>query len=114
RAQQDAAGWRELEQKNAAERRVGILGAGALGQDAGRKLKGMGFDVALWSRGERTVEELTSYAGTAGLPALLGRSEILICLLPLTAATEGILNTSTFTLLPRGAALINAARGGHL
>jgi glyoxylate/hydroxypyruvate reductase len=114
RAQQEAADWRELEQKNAAARRVGILGAGALGQDAGRKLKGLGFDVALWSRSERTVEGLASYAGAAGLPALLGRSEILVCLLPLTSQTEGILNASTFTLLPTGAALINAARGGHL
>ncbi len=114
RAQQEAAEWRELEQKNAVARRVGILGAGALGQDAGRKLKGLGFAVALWSRSERTVEGLASYAGAAGLSALLGRSEILVCLLPLTAETEGILNTSTFTLLPKGAAVINAARGGHL
>jgi glyoxylate/hydroxypyruvate reductase A len=114
RAQQQAADWRELDQKNAVERRVGILGAGALGQDAGRKLKGLGFDVALWSRSEKAVEGLRSYAGAAGLPALLGRSEILVCLLPLTAETEGILNTSTFTLLPQGAALINVARGGHL
>ena len=114
RAQQEAVVWRELAQKNAAERRVGILGAGALGQDAGGKLKGLGFDVALWGRSGRTVEGLTSYAGAAGLPALLGRSEILVCLLPLTPETEGILNTRTFTLLPKGAALINAARGGHL
>jgi glyoxylate/hydroxypyruvate reductase A len=114
RAQQEAGVWRELEQKNAAERPVGILGFGALGQDAGCKLKGLGFDIAYWSRTERTVEGLTGYAGAAGLPALLERSEILVCLLPLTAETQGILNTSTFALLPRGAALINAARGGHL
>jgi glyoxylate/hydroxypyruvate reductase len=114
RGQQAAADWRELDQKNAIERCVGILGAGALGQDAGRKLKGLGFDVALWSRSEKVVEGLRSYAGAAGLPALLGRSEILVCLLPLTAETKGILNTSTFTLLPKGAALINVARGGHL
>jgi glyoxylate/hydroxypyruvate reductase A len=114
RAQQQAGIWRELEQKNAAERHVGILGAGALGQDAGRKLKGLGFDVALWSRGDKTVAGLASYAGPAGLPALLGRSEILVCLLPLTAGTEGVLNASTLALLPKGAALINAARGGHL
>ena len=114
RAQQEAAVWRELAQKNAAERCVGILGAGALGQDAARKLKRLGFDVALWSRSERAFEGLASYAGAAGLTALLGRSEILVCLLPLTPETEGILNTSTFTLLPKGAALINAARGGHL
>jgi glyoxylate/hydroxypyruvate reductase len=114
RAQQQAADWRELEQKNAAARRVGILGAGALGRDAGRKLNGLGFDVALWSRSGKAVEGLRSYAGAAGLPALLGRSEILVCLLPLTVETEGVLNNSTFALLPKGAAVINAARGGHL
>ena len=102
RAQQEAGIWRELEQKNAAERPVGILGSGELGQDAGRKLKGLGFDVALWGRRQRTVEGLRGYAGSTGLPALLGRSEILVCLLPLTAETEGILNASTFAHAAEG------------
>jgi glyoxylate/hydroxypyruvate reductase A len=114
RAQQEEGVWREFDQKNAAERSVGILGFGELGQDAVRKLKGLGFDVALWRRRQRTVEGLRGYAGSAGLPALLSRSEILVCLLPLTAETEGILNASNFAMLPKGAALINAARGSHL
>jgi len=114
RTQQETGIWLELDQKNAAERTVGILGFGALGQDAGRKLQGLGFNVALWGRRQRTVEGLRGHAGRAGLPALLGRSEILVCLLPLTAETEGILNASTFAMLPKGAVLINAARGGHL
>lgn len=114
RAQQQAGIWRELEQKNAGERRVGILGFGEIGQDAARKLKRLGFDLALWGRREKTVDGLAGYAGAAGLPALLGRSEILVCLLPLTAETEGILNADTFALLPPGAGLINAGRGGHL
>ena len=114
RAQQEKGLWLELDQKNAAERTVGILGFGALGQDAGRKLEGLGFDVALWGRRQRTAEGLRGYAGSAGLPALLGRSEILVCLLPLTAETEGILNAGTLAMLPKGAALINAARGRHL
>jgi glyoxylate/hydroxypyruvate reductase A len=114
RAQQEAGIWRELDQKNATERPVGILGFGELGQDAGRKLKGLGFDVAFWTRTPKSVAGFRGYAGEAGLAALLGRSEILVCLLPLTAATEGILNSATFGMLPRGAALINAARGQHL
>jgi len=112
--QQEKGVWRELDQRNAIERSVGILGCGELGQDAARKLQGLGFDVALWGRRQRTVEGLRGYAGSAGLPALLGRSEILVCLLPLTAETGGILNARTFAMLPKGAALINAARGGHL
>jgi len=114
RTQQESAIWRELDQKNAAKRTVGILGFGELGRDAARKLQGLGFDVALWGRRPRAVEGLRGYAGSSGLAALLGRSEILVCLLPLTAETEGILNTRTFSLLPRKAAVINAARGGHL
>ena len=114
RTQQQAVVWRELDQQNAVERRVGILGLGELGRDAAKKLRALGFDVAGWSRGERTVPGVASYAGANGLPQLLGRSEILVCLLPLTAETEGILNGSTLALLPKGAALVNAARGAHL
>jgi glyoxylate/hydroxypyruvate reductase A len=114
RAQQEAGIWRELDQNNAVERTVGILGVGELGQDAARKLSRLGFDVALWGRRPRSVEGLLSYYGSAGLPALLGRSHILVCLLPLTDATAGILNARTFAMLPKGAALVNAARGGHL
>src|SRR6266567_7511854 len=113
-AQQRAGIWEEREQKNAAERPVGILGFGTLGQDAGRKLKGLGFDVAGWSRGPKEIPGFATYAGPAGFDAMLGRSEILVCLLPLTAETTGILNAAAFALLPRGAGLVNAGRGGHL
>jgi glyoxylate/hydroxypyruvate reductase A len=113
-AQQHAREWRELEQKNAAERPVGILGFGTLGQDAGRKLKSLGFPVAGWSRSAKAVAGFETHAGAAGLNALVAGSEILVCLLPLTAATEGILNSSLFARLPHGAGLVNAGRGGHL
>jgi len=114
RTQQQDRLWRELDQKNAADRRVGILGFGELGRDAAKKLKALGFDVAAWSRSEKTLVGVESHAGAGGLPHLLGRSEILVCLLPLTAETEGILNARNLALLPRGAALVNAARGAHL
>jgi glyoxylate/hydroxypyruvate reductase A len=113
-AQQRAREWRELEQKNAAERPVGILGFGTLGQDAGKKLKALGFPVAGWSRSAKAAKGFATHAGAAGLDALVAGSEILVCLLPLTAATEGILNKALFARLPRGAGLVNAGRGGHL
>ncbi len=113
-AQQHAVAWEEREQKNAAERPVGILGFGALGQDAGKKLKTLGFDVAGWSRSAKEVPGFEAFAGHEGFDALLARSEILVCLLPLTAETRGILNAAAFARLPRGAALVNAGRGGHL
>ena len=114
RAQQEAAVWRELDQPNAVDRRIGILGLGELGQDAAKKLKTLGFDVAGWSRSEKNLTGIASYAGAPGLSQLLSRSEILVCLLPLTTETEGILNSSAFAILPRDAALINAARGAHV
>jgi len=113
-AQQRAGIWEEHEQKNAAERPVGILGFGTLGQDAGRKLKALGFDVAGWSRGQKQIAGFVTYAGSAGFDAMLARSEILVCLLPLTAETTGILNAAAFARLPHGAGLVNAGRGGHL
>jgi glyoxylate/hydroxypyruvate reductase len=114
RTQQQDRVWRELDQKNAVARRVGILGFGELGRDAAKKLRTLGFDVAAWSRGEKTVAGIESYAGAEGLRLLLARSEILVCLLPLTAETEGILNARNLALLPRGAALVNVSRGAHL
>lgn len=114
RAQQAAAEWREHDQKNAAERSVGILGFGTLGQDAAAKLKVLGFDVAGWSRSGRDVPGLATYGGGGGLDALLRRSEILVSLLPMTAETEGILDAGLFARLPRGAGIINAGRGRQL
>lgn len=106
--------WREIEQKNAGERRVGILGFGEIGEATGRRLAALGFPVSGWSRRERTIPGFTLYAGSEGLPRLLAESEILVCLLPLTAETEGILNARSFARLPRGAGLVNAGRGPHL
>src|SRR4051794_26489487 len=111
--QRDAV-WRELEQKNAAERPVGILGFGTLGQDSGRKLQALGFDVAGWSRGEKSVPGFQTFAGADGLDLLLRRSEIVVCLLPLTEQTRGILNAQAFARMPRRAGVVNAGRGGHL
>ncbi len=106
--------WRELPQKNAAERSVGILGFGEIGRNAAHKLAALGFPVTGWGRSPKTVAGFTVHAGSAGLEALLEKCEILVCLLPLTAQTEGILCARTFAALPRGAGLVNAGRGGHL
>jgi glyoxylate/hydroxypyruvate reductase A len=104
-------------QPGAHEVRVGIMGLGVLGQDAARKLKVMGFDVAAWSRSPREVEDVQSFSGESGLTPFLARTDILVCLLPLTEATRGILNGSLFERLARdgklgGPILINAGRGG--
>jgi glyoxylate/hydroxypyruvate reductase len=114
RAQQAAGEWRELTQKNTAERRVGILGFGTLGQAAGRTLRALGFAVTGWSRTAKTVPGFATYAGAAGLDHMLARSDILVCLLPMTPETENILNAGLFAQLPPGAGLVNAGRGRQL
>jgi glyoxylate/hydroxypyruvate reductase len=114
RAQQAEALWRERPQPNADERRVGILGLGALGSEAALRLKVLGFDVAGWSRTERPQKGFPCFCGEAGLQALAQRSEILVCLLPLTRETENILDQRLFAAMPKGGSIVNAGRGAHL
>jgi glyoxylate/hydroxypyruvate reductase A len=90
------------------------MGLGNLGADCARTLSLVGFDVAGWSRRPKEVENVTTFAGPEGLAPFLARSEILVCLLPLTPATRGILNAELFARLPEGACVVNAARGEHL
>ncbi|UCF95395.1 MAG: glyoxylate/hydroxypyruvate reductase A [Desulfobacterales bacterium] len=94
--------------------RIGILGLGQLGADAARKLCHLGFQVGGWSRTSRKIPGVSTFAGNEALDNFLSQTNILICLLPLTPATEGILNLTTFAKLPAGAYVINAARGAHL
>jgi|SRR5690554_188491 len=105
--------WREIPAVPAHQRRIGILGLGVLGQDAARMLVRFGFDVAGWSRTPKEIEGVTCFHGPEGLDQMLARTDILVCLLPLTPATRGILNGELFAKLPRGACLINVGRGGH-
>jgi glyoxylate/hydroxypyruvate reductase A len=97
-----------------AERRVGVLGLGEVGGAAAAALAGLGFAVSGWSRTAKRIAGVASFTGVDGLAAMLAQTDILVCLLPLTAATRGILCADTFARLPRGAALVNAARGAHL
>lgn len=113
-AQQREKHWEQLLTPLAPDRKVGILGLGVLGADAAEKLAYLGFDVAGWSRSQKNLPGIESYAGEDGLRAFLRRTEILVCLLPLTESTKGILNSETLGLLPQGASLINVARGGHM
>ena len=113
-AQQREGLWRKLSYPLAKDRRIGIMGMGVLGSDAASRLIGLGFDVAGWSRAPKQLPGLTSFHGDDGLIPFLNRSEILVCLLPLTPATTGIINAHTLAALPRGATVINAARGGHV
>jgi glyoxylate/hydroxypyruvate reductase A len=106
--------WHERPQKSAGECRIGILGLGQYGADAALKLKALGFDVAGWSRRPKAIEGIRCFDGAAGLGDMLARTDILVCLLPLTPETTGILDAKAFAMLPKGASVINVGRGAHL
>ena len=113
-AQQRQQTWREIQSTQAAKRRVGVMGLGLLGQAVLERLKAFGFPLAGWNRSPRTIKDVSCYAGGPALSDFLVRTDILVCLLPLTSETRGILNRSLFAALPRGAQLVNVGRGGHL
>jgi len=111
REQQPEARWHRYRQYMASDHTVGLLGLGALGTDAARKLLALGFKVAGFSRRPKKVEGVECFVE---LDSFLEKTNVLVCLLPLTAKTKGILNSKTLSLLPKGSGLINVARGAHV
>lgn len=111
RAQQSRSEWRRFKQYLASDRTVGLLGLGELGSDAARKLLALGFRVAGYSRRPKEIEGVQSFTD---LDAMLPLCNAVVCLLPLTAQTRGILDGRTFSLVKKHAAIINVARGAHL
>jgi glyoxylate/hydroxypyruvate reductase A len=109
--------WQPKFQWPASAVSVGIMGHGTLGADAADALKRIGFRVAGWSRSRRQIDGIECFHGKPQLEPFLHRTDILVCLLPLTPDTRGILNRDLFAKLnrngPVGApVLINAGRGG--
>jgi glyoxylate/hydroxypyruvate reductase A len=96
-------------------RRVGIMGLGRLGGAAAEDLARLGFQVAGWTRQRRVdIQEVNCYTGEAGLSEFLARTDILVCMLPLTPATRHIVNGKLLSSLPKGAAFINVGRGAQV
>lgn len=106
--------WEPIDLVPASARRVGVMGLGQLGQAVLKALRPFGFSLSAWSRSHHQLEGVSCHAGEAEMSTFLQSCEILICLVPLTIETRGILCRDTLSRLPRGAALINVGRGGHL
>ncbi|MFT4014759.1 MAG: glyoxylate/hydroxypyruvate reductase A [Paracoccus sp. (in: a-proteobacteria)] len=103
--------WRAGVNVPASARRVGVMGLGNLGQAVLRALRPFGFDLAGWSRSPREIEGVACFTD---LDAFLARTDILLCLLPLTAETTGMLDAALFAKLPMGARLVHLGRGRQL
>jgi glyoxylate/hydroxypyruvate reductase len=114
RRQQQEGQWRPLPVRPAGERRVGVLGLGSLGQAVLAQLAGFGFECAGWSRSRHALDGVQCHAGADELPAFLARTDILVCLLPLTDSTRGFLGARLFSMLPEGAGLVHVGRGPQL
>lgn len=113
-ANQRARIWQRPPLQAASECCVGLMGLGQLGTPIARALLGLGYAVNGWSRSAHALDGLTLYRGAEALPDFLAATDVLVCVLPLTEATRGILNRDTFDALPRGAAIVNCGRGEHL
>ncbi len=111
---QQRAEWISLPRLRAHERKVGVMGLGAIGLAAAKTLARHGFKVAGWVRSPRVADGIEIFAGQEQLPAFLARSEIVVNFLPLTPQTTGILNAAAFAQLPKGAAIVNLGRGAHV
>lgn len=113
-SEQRAGRWSYRHTRLASQSRIGVMGMGELGRAALDVLGPFGFPLSGWSRTAREIAGVACFAGKDQLDAFLMQADILVCLLPLTVETRGILCRETFAKMPVGSAVINAGRGGHL
>jgi glyoxylate/hydroxypyruvate reductase A len=113
-AQQRARQWRSQPQRRADEITVAVLGLGQMGRAVAQRLAQQGYRVLGWSTRTVQLEGMATRAGNESLPQALAAAQVVINLLPLTPATRGLFNAATLALLPRGASLVNLARGAHV
>src|SRR5919108_4594503 len=106
--------WRRAPIVRPEQRRVGFLGFGMMAKAPALALQSLGFKVSAWVRTQRQAAEVAMFHGRDQLAAFLGQTDIAVCLLPLTAETEGIFCARTFAMMPRGAMLVNVGRGRHV
>jgi glyoxylate/hydroxypyruvate reductase len=111
---QAKAEWAYKKPRRRAAFTVGIMGMGVLGQRVAQAVRQFGFPVAGWSQSPKQLEGIRTYTGEPEFRAFLSQCQVLVCLLPLTPHTQGIINAAHLACLPQGAHVINVARGGHV
>lgn len=106
--------WQEHRHRSSGDIRIGVMGLGALGKPIAKALADFGYSVTGWSRSPKDMEGVQTFAGADELNDFLNRTKVLVCLLPLTEATRGILDLDLFKKMQRPGYLVNVARGDHL
>ncbi|QBR03409.1 2-hydroxyacid dehydrogenase [Paraburkholderia pallida] len=112
--QQAVAAFRRLPVRSAERCRVGVLGMGNVGQAIARAFLPLGYPVSGWNRSPRAVSGVNVVSGAQALPEFMASVDILVCALPLTPSTRGILDRRNLGALPKGAIVLNVGRGQHL
>jgi len=113
-ASQRAKKWKPEEFVDSIHRPIGVMGLGTIGTDTAKKFAMLGFPTMGWSRTAKSVPGVETFHGRDALPRFLGKSTILVNVLPLTRETRGLLDKKLFAQLPKGAFLINMGRGAHV
>jgi D-3-phosphoglycerate dehydrogenase/glyoxylate/hydroxypyruvate reductase A len=106
--------WHRFLPLDERKRAVGIMGYGTIGAPIADALRGLGFPIRVWTRASRRIEGAEAFVGPEGFAPFLAGSAILVCALPLTPATAGLLAASALAGLPRGAFVVNVSRGAVL
>ena len=106
--------WQPHPYQRPEETTIGIMGIGSIGETIGKLMLKNNFKVTGWSRSEKHIDHIKTFHGDNHRTDFLKKADILICTLPLTKETEGILNAEVFDKLPKGAYLINIGRGKQL
>ena len=113
-AQQRDAVWRDHVPEPRAAMPVGVMGLGVIGAEVARAVAGFGYPTLGWSRTPKALPGIACYAGDAQFDAFLRATRVLVCVLPLTPATTGIVNAATLAKLQPNAYVINVGRSGHV
>jgi glyoxylate/hydroxypyruvate reductase A len=114
-AQQRERVWMQHEDRANLQRPVvGVMGLGEMGGHVAKKIASFGYDVRGWSKSKRAVDAVKCFAGRDQFDEFLRGTNVLVCMLPLTEETRGVINAQTLAKLPRGSFLVNAGRGAHM
>ena len=96
------------------DRRIGFLGYGMMAKAPAQFLKQLEFPVSTWTKTPKADDGIRHFHGDDQLEPFLRQTDIAVCLLPLTAETEGIFNARNLAMMPKGSMVVNIGRGGHV